>query len=88
MSSHSHEYGRRRSTRSVATLISVTQLQEFYGTCLYYFQYFYNHRNKRSTSLMVWGVVVPANLIWIVFPALAIWVSVTLILDGDFAVLR
>ena len=62
--------------------------QEFYGTCIYFFQYCFNGRYKRSPRSHVFGIVVPANGIWMAFPALGMWASAQLILDGDFSVFR
>ena len=64
------------------------RVQEFYGTCIYFFQYCFNGRYKRSPRAQVFGIVVPANGIWMAFPALGMWASAQLILDGDFSVLR
>lgn len=60
--------------------------QELYGTCVYFFQYVFNRRYAGSPARHVYGVVVPANAIWIAFPALGMWASARLILDGSFAV--
>ena len=58
--------------------------QAFYGTCVYFFQYFYNQRYKRSS--MGIPVVVPSNAFWIVFPLLGMWASADLILSSDYRV--
>jgi len=34
----------------------------------------------------MWGIVVPANGIWILFPAVGMWACSRLILDGSFTV--
>ena len=60
--------------------------QEWYGTVVYYFQFFNNKRHLKLSRNLVLGVVVPANAIWIVFPMLGMWASSRLILDGTFAV--
>jgi hypothetical protein len=60
--------------------------QTMYGTILYFFQYVYNGRYLGTPAAHVWGVVVPANFIWIVFPAYGMWASARLILDGSFDV--
>lgn len=60
--------------------------QELYGTVVYFFQYCFNKRYARTPRAHVWGVVVVANAIWIVFPALGMWASGRLILEGRFDV--
>ena len=62
--------------------------QELYGTSIYFFQYCFNGRYKRSPTSHILGIVVPANGIWIAFPALGMWASAQLIVDGDFSVFR
>lgn len=76
------------SPRVLGMLGLVVHYQEFYGTCLYFFQYFFNERYKRVPRAQVLGIVVPANAIWMVFPAMAMWASSQLILQGDFSVFR
>ncbi|KAL1525300.1 hypothetical protein AB1Y20_020162 [Prymnesium parvum] len=66
----------------------VVHYQEFYGTCIYFFSYFFNQRYKRTTKAHVLGIVVPANAIWMVFPSLGMWASAQLILSGDFTLFR
>ena len=58
--------------------------QKFYGTCLYFFQYLYNRRYEGRPLAGVLGVVGGTNGVWLVFPAVGIWVCVRLILDGRF----
>ena len=60
--------------------------QEMYGTCVYFFQYLFNRKYASSPAAHVWGIVVPANAIWIVCPALGMWACGRLILEGDYAV--
>ena len=59
--------------------------QEFYGTCVYFFQYFFNGRFRRSPRAHTLGIVVPANGIWMALPALGMWASARLVLDGSYA---
>jgi hypothetical protein len=59
--------------------------QELYGTVMYFFQYFFNRRYERAPPAMMWAVVIPCNMFWIVLPALGIWASGRMILDDDFA---
>eukprot|EP00967_Tisochrysis_lutea_P086965 scaffold122842_cov40-Tisochrysis_lutea.AAC.2 len=60
--------------------------QEFYGTVIYFFQYFFNGRHRRCATALTAGVVVPANFIWMALPALGMWASSRLILDGSYQV--
>jgi hypothetical protein len=61
--------------------------QKFYGTCLYFFQYLYNRRYRDRPLAGVLGVVGGTNGIWLVFPAVGLYVCVRLILEGRFDVL-
>jgi len=58
--------------------------QKFYGTCLYFFQYIYNRRWEGRPRSGVIGVVGGTNGVWLVFPAIGIWVSIRLIVGGSF----
>ena len=64
----------------------VSFYQEFYGTVIYFFQFFFNRRHEKIAKALTLGIVVPANFIWIAFPALGMWASSRLILEGSFAV--
>ena len=74
------------SPRLLGMLGLVSFYQEAYGTVVYFFQFFFNGRHKKAPRSHVLGIVVPANFIWIAFPALGMWASARLILDGTFAV--
>ena len=78
--------GRLLSARALGMLGLLKFYQELYGTCVYFFQYCFNRRFDRSTRAHVWGVVVPANAIWIALPLLGMWASKRLIVEGNFAV--
>jgi len=60
--------------------------QEFYGTLVYFFQFFFNGLHRHCAAALTAGVVLPANGIWLALPALGMWASVQLILDGSYAV--
>lgn len=60
--------------------------QEFYGTMIYFFQFFFNGRHRICPAAMTAGVVLPANGIWMALPALGMWASVRLVLDGSYQV--
>ena len=76
------------SPRWLGMIGLVMYYQELYGTLVYYFQYFYNGRPEaaKSSAAIVWGVVVPANALWVLLPLLGIWASGRLILDDSFEV--
>jgi hypothetical protein len=74
------------SARVLGMIGLVKFYQELYGTIVYFFQYTYNRRFDRSPPSLVWGVVVPANGIWMIFPALGMWASTRLILENTFEV--
>lgn len=74
------------SARVVGMLGLVSFYQEAYGTVVYFFQFFFNRRQAKVSRALVLGVVVPANAIWIAFPALGMWASSRLIRDGTFDV--
>jgi hypothetical protein len=61
--------------------------QKFYLTHLYFFMFFFNrrHEGKRLGSLL--GIVGGTNGMWIVFPAIGLYVCIRLILEGRFDLL-
>jgi hypothetical protein len=61
--------------------------QKFYGTGLYFFQYLYNRRYEGRPLKGVIGVVGGTNGLWLLFPAIGLYVSIRLILDGNFNLL-
>ena len=61
--------------------------QKFYGTCLYFFQYLYNRRFEGRPLSGVLAVVGGTNGVWLVFPAVGLYVCMRLILDGRFDIL-
>ena len=76
------------SARWLGMLGLVSFYQELYGTVVYFFQFFFNRKDKRIARAHVLGVVLPANGIWIALPALGMWASARMILDGSLAVVR
>jgi hypothetical protein len=58
--------------------------QKFYGTCLYFFQYIYNRRYVGRSAASVVGVVGGTNGVWLVFPAIGLYVCVRLIVENRF----
>jgi hypothetical protein len=61
--------------------------QKLYGTCLYFFQYLYNRRWENRPLQGVLAVVGGTNGIWLVFPAIGIYVCLRLILENRFDVI-
>jgi hypothetical protein len=59
-----------------------------YGTVLYFLQYVVNRRYAGHSTGALLGNVVATNGVWILFPSIGLWVSLRLILDGSFAILR
>jgi len=62
--------------------------QKFYGTCLYFFQYLYNRRYENRPLSGILAVVGGTNGVWLLFPAIGIFVCVRLILTGSFDLIR
>lgn len=62
--------------------------QKLYGTCLYFFQYLYNRRFEHRPLRGILTVVGGSNGIWLLFPAIGIYVCLTLILTNTFTLLR
>jgi hypothetical protein len=61
--------------------------QKLYGTCLYFFTYVFNRRYQGQPLARVLVFVGGVNGIWLLFPALGLYVCGRLILDGRFDVL-
>ena len=60
--------------------------QMFYGTAVYFFQFFNNGRHKGHSVRDVLLFVGLSNLLWLVFPLWGLCASVRLILDGSYGV--
>jgi hypothetical protein len=61
--------------------------QKLYGTLLYFFTYVFNRRYEGQPRAAVWTFVGGVNGIWLVFPAMGLWVCFRLIWERSFAVL-
>jgi hypothetical protein len=72
--------------RYLGMLGLVAFYQMFYGTCLYFFQYVRNKRYAKTPRSQVYGIVLLANGIWMAFPALGMWASARLIIDGTYSI--
>ncbi|MFZ1863646.1 MAG: hypothetical protein WAU39_05440 [Polyangiales bacterium] len=62
--------------------------QMFYGTALYFFQFFHNGRHKGHSVRDLILFVGITNLTWLIFPMWGMTTSVQLILDGSYGLLR
>jgi hypothetical protein len=60
--------------------------QMFYGTAVYFFQFFNNGRHRGHSVRDVLLFVGVSNLLWLIFPLLGLWTSAQLILEGSYAV--
>lgn len=60
--------------------------QMFYGTAVYFFQFFNNGRHKGHSARDVALFVGVSNLTWLVFPLWGLYASIQLILDGSYRV--
>ncbi|MGI9432831.1 MAG: hypothetical protein ACR2PQ_11490 [Myxococcota bacterium] len=58
--------------------------QKLYCTVLYFFQYLFNRRYEGHSLASVLAVVGGSNGIWIVFPAVGLYVCVRLVLENRF----
>jgi hypothetical protein len=61
--------------------------QKFYGTLLYFFTYLFNRRYEGQRLANVLAFVGGINGIWLVFPAVGLYVCVRLIVENRFDVL-
>ena len=61
--------------------------QKLYCTCLYFFTFLFNRRYEGHRLAPLLGVVGGTNGIWIVFPAIGLYVCIRLILEGRFDLL-
>lgn len=62
--------------------------QMFYGTALYFFQFFHNGRHKGHSVRDLVLFVGVTNLTWLIFPVWGLATSIHLILDGSYGLLR
>ena len=60
--------------------------QMFYGTSVYFFQFFNNGRHKGHTVRDVLLFVGVSNLLWLLFPLWGLCASVQLVLEGSYGV--
>jgi hypothetical protein len=73
------------SPRALGLLGFVANYQMLYGTVIYFSSYFHNERFKGSSAGGV-AVVVVSNIIWVVFPAVAMAACWRVVRDGTLDV--
>lgn len=61
--------------------------QKLYCTSLYFFTFLFNRRHEGHRLAPLLGIVGGTNGIWIVFPAIGLYVCIRLILEGRFDLL-
>lgn len=75
------------SPRSAGLLNILFFWQEFYGTAIYLLSYFVNQRYKGHKTWHVWVVII-ANGIWFVGPAVGMWCCARLVHENRWDVVR
>ncbi|MGB8221747.1 MAG: hypothetical protein WCF10_04125 [Polyangiales bacterium] len=60
--------------------------QMFYGTAVYFFQFFNNDRHKGHSLRELVLFVGITNLMWFIFPIWGLYASTRMILDGSYAI--
>ncbi len=60
--------------------------QMFYGTSVYFFQFFHNGRHRGHSLRDVLLFVGVSNLLWLIFPFWGLCTSIQLVLDGSYGV--
>ena len=61
--------------------------QWVYASSLYVVSFFVGQKQTRITTREFWIYIFNPNAIWVLFPMLGLYVSIRLILDGDYSVL-
>lgn len=62
--------------------------QMFYGTSVYFFQFFNNGRQKGHSVRDVLLFVGVSNVLWFIFPLWGLCSSIELVMDGSYSVFR
>jgi len=60
--------------------------QMLYGTLVYFLSFLHNERQKKMDVLQFVLFVGITNMVWIIFPALGIWMAIHILNDGNFSV--
>jgi hypothetical protein len=61
--------------------------QKLYCTCLYFFSYFFNRRYEGHPVARLIPIVGGSNGVWLVFPAVGLYVCIRLILENRYDLL-
>jgi len=62
--------------------------QMFYGTVVYFFQFFHSGRHRGHSKGTIWLFVGGSNGMWFIFPLWGIAISVWMILNNSMAILQ
>jgi hypothetical protein len=76
------------SARMLGALGIAVFWQMFYGTAVYFFQFFNNKNHLGHSVASIFSVVICTNVLWFVFPLWALGLCVTLIETNSFALFR
>lgn len=76
------------SARMLGALGIAVFWQMFYGTAVYFFQFFNNRNHVGHSAASILAVVGATNGIWFVFPLWALWICVQLIETNSYALFR
>ena len=60
--------------------------QMFYGTAVYFFQFFHNGRHRGHSLRNLVLFVGITNFMWLIFPLWGVWTSAQMIVDGSYSV--
>ena len=71
----------------VGCVVIASYWQMLYGTIIYFLSYIFNKRYE-GKSIGVYFVVFVANVVWMVFPAMAIYMAVSVLRDGNFTIMQ
>ena len=74
--------------RWLGTLGIAVFWQMFYGTAVYFFQFFNNKNHVGHSRASIFAVVIATNTPWFVFPLWALWLCVQLIDTNSYAIFR
>lgn len=62
--------------------------QMMYGTFIYFLSYFFNNRHRGKSFWEVAGFVGVSNAVWVIFPAIGLFLCYHILSDGNMSVLR
>jgi hypothetical protein len=76
------------SARMLGALGIAVFWQMFYGTAVYFFQFFNNKNHVGHSFASIFSVVICTNVLWFIFPLWALWLCVQLIETNSYALFR